>query len=319
MALPIVKIRGVSKSFGSKQVLSDIDLDINEGEIFGLIGASGAGKTTLLEAMVGFIPVSKGEIAYRKDGAVMNFVSIKNDSSPKARIGFSTQTPSFYDKLTVNENLEYFAKLYDIPEQFIKPRTAKILELVELTGEENTVAAELSGGMQKRLDIACALVNDPQILILDEPTADLDPLLRKHIWALIKKINSFGKTVIISSHFLEEMDELCSRIALIYNKSITHLGTTEEFRKKFPYNQEIILNLASQRYEQLASMLKGLPISKMIVRGNKTVIYTQQTETVLKRVLDIVEQQRETILDLDVQKPTLDEVFTSIVNNPGAE
>lgn len=319
MALPIVKIRGVSKSFGSKQVLSDVSLDIIEGEIFGLIGTSGAGKTTLLEAMVGFVPLTKGEIAYRKDGPVSNFVSIKNDSSMKASIGFSTQNPSFYDKLTVEENLEYFAKLYDFPKQYIKSRIKTILELVELTGEEKTIANELSGGMQKRLDIGCALINDPKILILDEPTADLDPLLRKHIWALIKKINSLGKTVIISSHFLEEMDELCDRIGLIYDKGIAHLGTTEEFRKKFPYNQEIVINLASQRYENLASMLKGLPINKMIVRGNKSVIYTSQIELVLKKLLEVVEMQKETILDLDVQRPTLDEVFTSIVNQPGAQ
>ena len=184
MAQPIVKIIGVSKSFGSKNVLDSIDLDINDGEIFGIIGRSGAGKTTLLESLVGFVPVTKGEISYKSDeNGIYNFVSIlENSDQVKRSIGFSTQTPSFYEKLTVKENLEYFASLYDIPKKFIAERIKKIIELVELNGEENTISENLSGGMQKRLDIACSIINDPKILILDEPTADLDPVLRKHIW-----------------------------------------------------------------------------------------------------------------------------------------
>lgn len=315
MAQPIVKIRGVSKSFGKKLVLNDVNLDINEGEIFGVIGTSGAGKTTLLEAMVGFYPINKGEISYRKDSpGVLNFVQLNTDQKIKGKIGFSTQDTSFYDRLTVKENLNYFAHLYDLPKQVIDQRIRKIIDLVELTGEENTLGGELSGGMQKRLDIACSLINDPEILILDEPTADLDPLLRRHIWKLIKKINSLGKTVIVSSHFLDEMDELCHRIGIIYNKTIAHIGTTADLRRTYPIDKEVIVSLASQDYKRIADMLRGLPISKVAVRGSKMVVYTKEAEFVLKKLMDILDKEKEDVLELEIQRPSLDEVFISIIN-----
>ena len=316
MALPIVKIRGVSKSFGKKLVLNEVNLDINEGEIFGIIGTSGVGKTTLLESMIGFFPINKGEIAFRKDtqGSALNFLTLEKDPSLKQMMGFSTQEPSFYDRLTIKENLEYFAKLYDIPDQFIKQRIAKIMELVELTGEESTLAGELSGGMKKRLDIACSLINDPKILILDEPTADLDPLLRQHIWKLLKKINSLGKTIIVSSHFLEEMDVLCDRIGIIYNKTIAHVGTADDLRKNYSYDKEIVVNIESKNYQRLASLLKGLPITKIVVKDNRMYIRTKQAESVLKKVVDIIEKAKENVLELEIHRPSLDDVFVSVIN-----
>ena len=314
MAKPIVKIRGVSKSFGKKLVLDNVSLDINEGEIFGIIGTSGAGKTTLLQSMVGFYPINKGEISYKKEGVgVLNYLTLEKDPSLKQTIGFSTQSPSFYDKLTVKENLEYFAKLYGIPNNYIPQRIKKMIDLVELSGEENTLGGELSGGMQKRLDIACSLIHDPKILILDEPTADLDPLLRKHVWKLIKKINSLGKTVIISSHFLDEIDELCSRIAIIYDKTAAHIGTAEELRHNYSYDKEVIVNLESKNYPKIAALLKGFPMSKITVRGSSMVVYTKEPELILKKIIDIAEREKESILDLEVQRPTLNEVFTSII------
>jgi ABC-2 type transport system ATP-binding protein len=265
---------------------------------------------------MGFFPISKGEIAFRRDseGSALNFLSLEKDPSLKQMIGFSTQEPSFYDKLTINENLEYFAKLYNIPDQFIKQRIAKIIELVELTGEENTLAGELSGGMKKRLDIACSLINDPKILILDEPTADLDPLLRQHIWKLLKKINSLGKTIIVSSHFLEEMDVLCHRIGIIYNKTIAHIGTADDLRKNYSYDKEIIVDIESKNYQRLASLLKGLPITKIVVKDNRMHIRTKQAESVLKKVVDILEKSKENVLELEIHRPSLDDVFVSVIN-----
>jgi ABC-2 type transport system ATP-binding protein len=285
-----------------------------------IIGTSGAGKTTLLESLVGFIPLNKGEISFRKDGAgVFNFLSLKTDPAVKQLIGFASQDPSFYDKLTVKENLVYFAKLYDIPQDFIESRIKKIIELVELTGEEKTLGGELSGGMQKRLDIACSLINDPKILILDEPTADLDPVLRQHIWKLVKRISSLGKTVIISSHFLDEIDTLCDRIGIIFNKTVVHVGTPEDLRKNYQYDKEVVVNIASKNYQKIATLLKGMPIAKVVVRNGKMVIYTKETERVLKRLIDILDKEHETVLELEVQRPPLDELFTSIVTNKGTQ
>ncbi len=321
MAQPIVKIRGVSKSFGSKLVLDNINLDINEGEVFGIIGASGAGKTTLLGSLIGYLPLNKGEVAFRtgKDGSY-TFLSFKTDPDIKKTIGFSTQDTSFYDRLTVRENLEYFATLYDIPKEFIPGRIDKIIELVDLKGEENTLGGELSGGMQKRLDIACSLVNDPQVLILDEPTADLDPILRKHIWALIQKINSLGKTVIISSHFLEEMDLLCDRIAIIYDKTIAHIGSADELRKDYECDKEIVLETESKDYKRIAQLIMDSNISKIAARGKKMVVYSREPEPVLRKMVAVLEREGEKVLELEIKRPSLNEVFTAVVGKKeGAE
>ena len=231
MAQPIVKIRGVSKSFGKKEVLIDINLDINEGEIFGIIGTSGAGKTTLLESMVGFFTINKGEVAYRRDGhGLYNFLTLQKDPSLKQMIGFSTQDPSFYDRLTVKENLEYFAKMYNIPDKFIAGRIKKIVEFVELTGDENTLGGELSGGMQKRLDIACSLVNDPKILILDEPTAAVDA---KAEYDLFRKFRQFTKnkmTFLISHRF--STVRMASKIVVMDRGKIIEEGSHITLMKK---------------------------------------------------------------------------------------
>ena len=312
MAQPIVKIRGVSKSFGSKLVLDNVNLDINQGEIFGIIGTSGAGKTTLLGTIVGFISPNKGEVTFKQDASALTYLSLKTDPNIKKKIGFSTQDTSFYNRLTVIENLEYFATLYDIRGEFIPMRVKKIIDLVDLNGDKNTLGGELSGGMQKRLDIACSLVHDPDILILDEPTADLDPILRKHVWNLIKKINSLGKTVIISSHFLEEMDTLCDRIGVIYNNTISHIGTADELRKDYSYDKEILLETESRDYHKIASLIKGQGVSKITVRGNKMVIYTREPQHTLKRLVSVLDKINDRVLELETKRPSLNEVFMSI-------
>ncbi len=319
MAQPILKIRGVTKRFGKKLVLNDINLDIYEGELFGIIGVSGAGKTTLLEALVGFIPLNRGEVSYRIDGhSVFEFLPLSKAPQMKKEIGFSTQDPSFYDRLTVKENLAYFATLYNIPKQFVEQRIKKIMTLVELTGEENTLAGELSGGEQKRLDIACSLVNDPKIIIFDEPTANLDPVLRKHIGELIRKIKTLGKTVIVSSHFLEEIGILCDRLAILDNTVIAHIGTIDELRKGYGYDKEIVLHTASRNYPKITRLLKEMPITKAIVRGTKMIIYTKQPERVLKKLADILEKEKEDVFELSVHRPSVEEIFVSLIRQKGA-
>lgn len=316
----ILQTRGVSKSFGKKEVLKDIDLDIRAGEIYGIIGMSGAGKTTLLELLIGFLNPDKGNIMFqpRVSNTVLpeeaQLVSLKKGMRiVKKMFGFATQEPSFYEKLTVEENMRYFASLYDLSKEATNNNINSILEFVDLANERHTLAGELSGGMQKRLDIACSLLNDPQILILDEPTADLDPISRKHIWDLIKKINAKGTTIIISSHFLDEMDVLCNRIALIHNHEVIHKGTPDELRKKYTENYEIHLRTEPGDYAKIANKLKDNSISKIVHQPPKLIIFTNDSERVLHKLIHVLEETKENMIDVDVRKPSLDEVFESIV------
>ena len=316
----VLQIRGINKKFGKKEVLQNIDLDIKAGEIFGIIGMSGAGKTTLLEILIGFITPDHGTMMFLPKAANIDLpksptlISVaKEPYIIKKTFGFATQEPSFYDKLTVEENLKYFASLYGIKQEEIEKKIDSILNFVDLPNEKATLAGELSGGMQKRLDIACSLVNDPKVLILDEPTADLDPISRKHIWDLIKRINKEGSTIIIASHFLEEMDVLCDRIAWLHNKTVIHRGTPDELRKRYTQNKEIHLETESAHYEKLIKHLKSSSIKKIITKPPKLILFTDDAEKALKKLLQAIDYTKETIVSVNVAKPSLDEVFESIV------
>jgi ABC-2 type transport system ATP-binding protein len=242
----LIRIKEIKKGFRNKPVLDNVNLDIKEKEIFGIIGASGAGKTTLLRLLIGFHQPDKGNILFKiKDNLR------KRAMSSNREIGFATQDSSFYFNLTVHENLKYFAALHDIHED-IGGKISRVLGLVNLKGEENHLAKDLSDGMKKRLDLACALIHEPKILILDEPTANIDISLKRQIWALIKKINKCGTTIILSSHYLDEVEALCTRIAVIHNRKIAAVGTASELKKRFAVKRkqaldDVFENITSNR------------------------------------------------------------------------
>lgn len=309
----IIRVHGIGKSFGQSKVLESVDFDVQRGEIFGLIGVSGAGKTTLLSILVGFLKPDQGDVVLAlQDGTTPSV--LKNPWLIKQQIGFSTQTPSFYSRLTVRENLEHFARLYRLTEPDLTRRCSALMELVGLRGAQDILAAHLSGGMQKRLDIACAMIHDPSILILDEPTADLDPILRKQLWELIKQINAKGTTILLASHFLAEIELLCSRIAILQNKKIMELGTAEELRNIYSKNYEIFFANRSQDYSSILQELGSRKkyFTKVGQEAGELVIETAMPEQILPVITSYIEKQRD-VRSLHVARPTLGRVFEAVV------
>ncbi|MBW2969873.1 ABC transporter ATP-binding protein [Candidatus Woesearchaeota archaeon] len=310
----IIRIRGLTKSFAENTVLQNIDLDVKTGEIFGLIGTSGAGKTTILNLLVGFLKPDAGDVLLSfPDGTIQSV--LKRPDLIKKHIGFSTQTPSFYNKLTVRENLEHFAKLYHLSPTELVRRCNALMDLVGLKEARDILAANLSGGMQKRLDIACALLPDPRILILDEPTADLDPILRKQLWELIRQINAKGTTIILASHFLAEIELLCSRIAILQNKKIIELGTAQQLRDVYSKNYEIAIETTTQNYDRLIAELqkKKKYFTKAITREGELVIDAPEPGHILPLIADYIEKHRGEVLSLNIAKPTLGRVFEAVI------
>ena len=307
---PIIQFFNITKIFGKNVVLDNLNLDISCGEIFGIIGRSGSGKTTLLSALIGFIKPEKGKIFFQGQNITNNI-----PDSVKQQIGFTAQEGSYYPRLTVRENLEYFGTLYNLSSSEIENKIPGILKLVNLDNDENKISSELSSGMQKRLDIACAIIHDPKLLILDEPTEDLDPVLRKEVLNLLRKINKEKNvTIIMTSHLLEEIEQICTHLAILHNKEILIEGTLNELKDYYSNNQEIILETYSGKYSALIKSLKQRKeVNKVIESDGKLLVYSPEAENVLRFIMKELESQDEKVLDLDMNKPSLSEVFESLI------
>jgi len=326
MANIIIKLQNLTKQFGSKIVLNKVNLDIRSGEIFGIIGLSGSGKTTLLNNMIGFLRPEGGDVLFKlehlleyKDDTISYRSVYDNEDDVKKTFGFAAQTPSFYSQLTSLENLEYFGNLYNLSHDVRKTNGEILLQLMGIYDARDLPAGHLSGGMQKRLDIACALIHDPKVLILDEPTADLDPLLRKQMWYLINQINEKGTTIVLSSHFLDELELLCDRVGILYEGQIIKAGTPDEIKSFYSKEEEIKLETSPGRYNRIINALKKdtkhLAIKKMAIQDNKLIIYTLQAERSLHQVLHLLEEMDELLIDVVVEKPTLQEVLEKLIES----
>ena len=309
----IIRYRKVSKVFGNKLVINDLNLDINRGEIFGLIGGSGAGKTTILKMLIGFIEPEDGKIEIRSNSD--HWISMSHDlDEVKSVIGFASQIPSFYGNLTVYENLLYFSSLYKMEKNIRKSNINVVLEIVGLKESRNEHAENLSGGMKKRLDIACSLIHEPEVLVLDEPTSDLDPLLRRQMWDLIKRINERGTTIIMSSHFLDEIEAICDRVGMIHDGKIIEIGTPGEIKGRYTDHDVISIITRSGNYKKIVSDLSNFKkeIKKIEVNDKKIIFYCDGAEKIVLPLLESIKKNNEILVDIEIKKSSLDKVFEII-------
>lgn len=211
-----IKITEVSKQFDKKQVLSDITFTIPSGDIICLLGPSGSGKTTLIRLLVGAIAAEQGEIRFG-DVVVPNLELMK-------KIGFMPQNDALYEDLSGEDNLRFFAGLHGMKKSEIEVRINEIVTLVNLTADRKKLVALYSGGMKKRLSLAAALIHEPDVFLLDEPTVGIDPVLRRTIWQQFVELKKAGKTLIVSTHVMDEVNE-CDKAALIYNGKLISFDT----------------------------------------------------------------------------------------------
>ena len=216
MPAPIVAAKDLRKRYGSLQAVDGVSFEIAEGEVFGILGPNGAGKTTTLEMIEGMRPIDSGS-------AVVDGIDVTVDPrGVKARIGIQLQASSFFDELNLVELLELFGHLY---ERTVDAQA--LLADVELTEKSRSQVKTLSGGQKQRFSIAAALVNDPRVLFLDEPTTGLDPQARHHLWGLVRRIQERGHTVVLTTHYMEEAEELCDRVAIMDRGLIVALDTPQ--------------------------------------------------------------------------------------------
>lgn len=218
-----VSIRGVSKHFGKQQVLKDIHLEVLEGEIFGLLGPSGAGKTTLVKELVGLDVPTSGEIfLFQEKMPSLQLVS---------RVGYMAQVDGLYGDLSALENLQFFSALYGLKGKKRNQRIKEVMELVDLSDHIRKLVSNYSGGMKRRLSLAIALLHEPEVLILDEPTVGIDPVLRKTIWDAFYDLNKNGTTIIVTTHVMDEAEK-CDRLGLMRDGELIAVGTPEALKQE---------------------------------------------------------------------------------------
>jgi ABC-2 type transport system ATP-binding protein len=228
----LIKFQNIDKTFKTHKVLDELNLSINKGDLIGLIGKSGEGKTTLLRVLIGFYKIDSGQIIFREKDIT------KKTNIIRDAVGFCTQENSFYPELTIEENLWYYGRLYKINRRTLKQQIPRLLKLVDLTNHKKKLSGNISGGMKRRLDFAISLVHDPEILIMDEPTTGLDPIIRKSLWDLIDKINKEGKTIIVSSHLLDYIQDKCNKIGFL-SKGKVNVTTMTKLKKKYPKEKSL--------------------------------------------------------------------------------
>lgn len=224
--MSIIEVKNLKKYFGRTRAVDDISFEIEKGEVFGFLGPNGSGKTTTLRMLSTILKPTAGEIKILDKNIKDNIHKIKNE------IGYIPQKESLYMDLTVRENLEFFNMGYNLTDDLLKKKIEEVLGLLELADKSSVLSRTLSGGYLKRLSIAVELVHNPQILICDEITIGLDPVLRHNIWEVLKKLKKHS-TIIFTTHYLEEAEELCDRVALMSGGRILCIGKPEEIADSF--------------------------------------------------------------------------------------
>ncbi|MBI2558027.1 ABC transporter ATP-binding protein [Candidatus Woesearchaeota archaeon] len=312
----LLRIGNLAIILGGKTILENININVRDGEMLGLVGVSGAGKTSLLNSIIGYYPVARGDILYNSPRKKRLISILDKFSNFRGLFGFSAQNPSFYPELSVMENLEYFASLYNIPDDIKVQNIERALKLVKLHEHKNAIAKNLSGGMKKRLDIACAIVHFPKVLLLDEPTSDMDPLLRIQIWGLVEDINKSGTTIIVASHFLSEIEHICDRIVLIHNKRVEFEGSPKHFRNIHAKTKEIHIATRDGKYSVILKKIMDMPfleVKRVLKKKGRIIIHSKESDNVINNAISKLLRGETNISDVEVTNPSMDMLFKLFV------
>ena len=272
---PVVRARGLTKAFDGKDVVCGIDLEIPRGGCFGFLGPNGAGKTTTLRMILGQSPVTAGELE------VLGMPVAGAGREIRQRTGVVPQTDNLDPDFTVAENLKVYARYFGLQGQALDAHIAELLEFVELTDRAGDGIRTLSGGMKRRLAIARALVNDPELIVLDEPTTGLDPQARHVIWARLRKLKTSGKTLLLTTHFMEEAERLCDDLVVIDHGHVISRGSPRALVRKHVEPDVIELHDDSSAVDDVFADLPDLRCETV---GETRYLYTDRPTPLLDRL-----------------------------------
>lgn len=236
-----ISIKNLTKQFGDFTAVNDLSFDIPKGKIFGFLGPNGSGKSTTIRMICGVLRPTSGE------GKVLGYDLVKESEKIKQNIGYMSQKFSLYEDLTVEENLDFYGNIYMIPKDKLEQRKKELISMANLNGKEKSLAGTLSGGWKQRLALGCSLIHNPSLLVLDEPTAGVDPVSRREFWNTITNLVKEGITVLVTTHYMDEAS-ICDIIGFIYNSKLITIDTPESLYKQHGTDniEEVFINYVKE-------------------------------------------------------------------------
>jgi ABC-2 type transport system ATP-binding protein len=308
---PAVHIDKLVKRFGDFVAVDNVSIDVAQGEIFGFLGPNGAGKSTTIRILCGLLAPTSGK------ATVGGFDVATQPEEIKKRIGYMSQKFSLYDDLKVEENIEFFGGVYGVPPEQLPARRDYVLKMAGLKDKRMTMTRLLSGGWKQRLALGCAILHEPPILFLDEPTSGVDPIARRNFWHLIYELSAEGHTVFVTTHYMDEA-EYCHRVALMYGGRVIALGSPAELKTSLGTGH--LLNLESSDLLQSMTVLEGKPgILDVAVFGGGLHIKVEDPATAIPEIYRQLEQAGISVVVLDSIMPSMEDVFVSLIEKEEKE
>jgi ABC-2 type transport system ATP-binding protein len=304
-AEPAVRTEGLTKRFGDLTAVDHVDLRVESGELYGFLGPNGAGKSTTLRMLCGILEPTEGS------GRVLGHDLHEEPERIKAAIGYMSQRFSLYDDLSAEENLVFYAMVYGVTGRARRERIERMVQLADLVGREETLAARLSGGYRQRLALACALVHAPRLVFLDEPTAGVDPVSRRTFWELIRRLADGGVTVVVTTHYMDEAEH-CDRLGFIYQGRLIAQGTPGAIKAE-AFGRPVYEVAATDPRRALEALADWAPVEEAVRYG--PVVRVVSAARGLEAVA-VEARLREAGIDAAVRPvaPTIEDVFISFVD-----
>jgi ABC-2 type transport system ATP-binding protein len=303
LAAPAVNVERLTRTFGDFIAVDHIDLEVAKGEIFGFLGPNGAGKSTTIKMLCGLLMPTGGT------GTVGGYDIISQSEEIKQNIGYMSQRFSLYDDLTVEQNINFFSGIYSVPESIRETRKEWALQMAGLKEKRHAITRTLPGGYKQRLALGCAILHEPRILFLDEPTSGVDPISRRNFWNMIYEMARAGTTVFVTTHYMDEAD-YCDRLALIYRGAIIAEGTPNELRKNFMTRD--VLEIEAEHIIEAMAVLEKLGIETAVF-GSLLHATVKDSKAAVPLIYKTLGDQNITVRRVDKIVPSLEDVFVTLI------
>ncbi|MBL4954263.1 ABC transporter ATP-binding protein [Neobacillus sp. OS1-32] len=304
--MDLLTVRDLRKSFGQFQAVKGVSFTVKKGESFGLLGPNGAGKSTTINMITGLFPPTSGEILLSDVNVV------KTPKQAQKWIGVVPQEIALYQDMSARENLKFWGRLYELGGKTLHNKVDEVLEIIGLSDRAKDKITTFSGGMKRRVNIGAAILHNPELLIMDEPTVGIDPQSRNHILETVKRLNEEGMTIIYTSHYMEEVEYLCERIGIIDHGEVIAEGTLKELRQKIEDRSRMNLTLehTEGNIKRITPVLMRLFSEKDFqIQDNQLTVFHKQPQMILSELVQAVTETGTRITSVDIVEPNLESVF----------